>query len=324
MAASKKSFRVWLLRGLAAFAVIAAAWWFLQEEDSLKVPLGVEQAAIVTYGGPPLMVKPFKWGVGVNLRIAQVSERDGLRVYDIRYLANRAGTFDLRDYLASEDGRPLDGLPSFRFTGDPKLSKDLESRIRETEPAAVEIGGYYTATMAALGVAWLGWLLLLIFYGRPKPAVVAPPSPPPTLAEQFQALLRQVEAGTLDAAGAARLEMLLLRAWREGLVTADAPMAQVLAAVAAGERTRDGLRTLQHWLHRREATVTREEIAALIRPLAQPAAAAAEAEAAAAAEAEAAAAAPRSRAGPSRARTDLDFRPLGLAWRPAHLEGRAL
>ena len=128
--------------------------------------------------------------------------------------------------------------------------------------------------MAALGVAWLGWLLLLIFYGRPKPAVVAPPSPPPTLAEQFQALLTQVEAGTLDAAGAARLEMLLLRAWREGLVPADAPMARALAAVAAGERTRDGLRTLQHWLHRREATVTREEIAALIRPLAQPPAAA--------------------------------------------------
>ena len=236
----------WRVRLIAVAALLllgAGLWWLLRTDDSLNVPLGVEQAAIVTYGGPPLMVKPFKWGVGVNLRIAQVSERDGLRVYDIRYLANRAGTFDLRDYLASEDGRPLDGLPSFRFTGDPKLSKDLESRIRETEPAAVEIGGYYTATMAALGVAWLGWLLLLIFYGRPKPAVVAPPSPPPTLAEQFQALLTQVEAGTLDAAGAARLEMLLLRAWREGLVPADAPMARALAAVAAGERTRDGLRT---------------------------------------------------------------------------------
>lgn len=266
--------RVRLIAVAALLLLGAGLWWLLRTDDSLNVPLGVEQAAIVTYGGPLLMVKPFKWGVGVNLRIAQVSERDGLRVYDIRYLANRAGTFDLRDYLGSEDGRPLEGLPSFRFTGDPKLSKDLESRIRETEPAGVEIGGYYTATMAALGVAWLGWLLLLIFYGRPKPVVVASPSPPPTLAEQFQSLLTRVEAGTLDAAGAARLEMLLLRAWREGLVPADAPMARALAAVAAGERTRDGLRTLQHWLHRREATVTREEIAALIRPLAQPPAAA--------------------------------------------------
>jgi hypothetical protein len=257
---------------LALVVAIPLAWWLTRADDGLNVPLGVEQAAIVTYGGPPLMVKPFKWGVGVNLRIAQVSERDGLRVYDIRYLANRAGTFDLKDYLGAEDGRPLEGLPSFRFTGDPKLSKDLESRIRETEPAAIEIGGYYTATLWTLGAAWIGWLLLLIFYGRPKPPVVVPPAPPPTLAEQLQALLARVEQGTLDAAGAARLEMLLLRAWREGLVSADAPMAQVLAAVAAGDRTRDGLRALQDWLHRRESAVTREEIAALIRPLAHPSA----------------------------------------------------
>ena len=265
--------RLGLVAGTLALAGLLA-WWLTRPDDSLNVPLGVEQAAIVTYGGPALMVKPFKWGVGVNVRIAQVSERAGLRVYDIRYLANRAGTFDLRDYLGAEDGRPLEGLPSFRFTGDPKLSKELESRIRETEPAEIELGGHYTLTMAALGVAWLGWLLLLIFYGRPKPPVVVPPAPPPTLAEVFRAFLVQVEQGTLDAAGAARLEMALLRAWREGLVPADAPMAQALAAVAAGDRTRDGLRALQHWLHRRDAAVTREEIAALLRPLAAPPAAA--------------------------------------------------
>jgi hypothetical protein len=259
---------------LALVVAIPLAWWLTRADDGLNVPLGVEQAAIVTYGGPALMVKPFKWGVGVNVRIAQVSERDGLRVYDIRYLANRAGTFDLRDYLGAEDGRPPEGLPSFRFTGDPKLSKELESRIRETEPAEIELGGHYYATLAALGVAWLGWLLLLIFYGRPKRPVVVPPTPPPTTAEIFRAFLVRVEAGTLDAAGAAQLEMALLRAWREGLVPADAPMAQALAAVAAGDRTRDGLRALQHWLHRRDAAVTRDEIAALIRPLAAPPAAA--------------------------------------------------
>jgi hypothetical protein len=268
---ARLSVRVRLGLGAGLLALVGLlAWWLMRPDDGLNVPLGVEQAAIVTYGGPVLMVKPFKWGVGVNVRIAQVSERAGLRVYDIRYLANRAGTFDLRDYLGAEDGRPLEGLPSFRFTGDPKLSKELESRIRETEPAEIELGGHYTLTMAALGVAWLGWLLLLIFYGRPKPPVVIPPAPPPTMAEVFRAFLVQVEQGTLDAAGAARLEMALLRAWREGLVPAGAPMSQALAAVAAGDRTRDGLRALQHWLHRRDAAVTREEIAALLRPLAAP------------------------------------------------------
>ena len=84
MAASKTSFRVWLLRGLAVLAVIVAGWWFLQQEDNLKVPLGVEQAAIITYSGPGLIVKPFRYGVAVNVRIAQVTEHSGAKVYDVR------------------------------------------------------------------------------------------------------------------------------------------------------------------------------------------------------------------------------------------------
>ena len=60
MALSKKSLRVWLLRGLVVLAVIGGAWWFLWQEDNLKVPLGVEQAAIITYSGPGLIVKPFR------------------------------------------------------------------------------------------------------------------------------------------------------------------------------------------------------------------------------------------------------------------------
>ena len=53
------------LAAVAALLLLGAGlWWLLRTDDSLNVPLGVEQAAIVTYGGPPLMVKPFKWGVG--------------------------------------------------------------------------------------------------------------------------------------------------------------------------------------------------------------------------------------------------------------------
>ena len=41
--------------------------------DGRVVPLGVEQAAIITYSGPGLVVKPFRYGVAVNVRIAQVT-----------------------------------------------------------------------------------------------------------------------------------------------------------------------------------------------------------------------------------------------------------
>src|SRR5690349_10177855 len=100
---------VWVI-AIAALAIIATIFfWPRKPDDSVNVPLGVEQAAIVTYSGPPVAVTPYKWGVAVNVRIAKATEQGGARVYDVRYIVNREGTFDLRDYLTAEDGSPLDG-----------------------------------------------------------------------------------------------------------------------------------------------------------------------------------------------------------------------
>ena len=57
----------------------------------------------------------------------------------------------------------------------------------------------------------------------------------------------------------------MLRCWREGLVPPDAPMAEVLAAIARGERTAEALGHLQRWLHRPGAGIADAEIAAIIR-----------------------------------------------------------
>ena len=265
MAASKTSLRVWLLRGLAVCVVIVAAWWFLQEEDNLKVPLGVEQAAIITYSGPGLVVKPFRYGVAVNVRIAQVTEKGGAKVYDVRYLVNREGEHDLIEYLMADNGSSLSGLPSFKVKGDPKLSKELEARVKETEDIGIEVRGHYQATLVALAVFWVLWLFALIFWRRPKKPVPVPVKPPLTLAEQLGVLLGELEQGGLSAEQKARLEMLMLRCWREGLVPADAPMADVLAAIAGGERTGEALGRLQRWLHRPGSGVTDGEIVALLR-----------------------------------------------------------
>ena len=254
------------LIALCMVVLIAVCLWPKKNDDTLNVPLGVEQAAIVTYSGPAVAVKPYKWGVAVNVRIARVTEQPGVRIYDVRYLVNRAGTFDLKDFLTSEDGSRLDGLPSFKFNGDPKLSKHLDARIQETEEVGVNVGGHYYATLIGLGLLWIVWLLLLIFYGRPKPLppVVTPHEP--TLAELLRALLARLEAGTLDAAAKAKLEMLLLRRWREELSLTGAPMIASLDAISRNEKTSPALRQLQHWLHRPGTTIRREDIAAVIAP----------------------------------------------------------
>jgi hypothetical protein len=250
--------------------VLAAAYFFWpkKETDSLNVPLGVEQAAIVTYSGPPVAVRPYKWGVAVNVRIAKATGQAGARIYDVRYIVNRAGTFDLKDYLTAEDGSRLDGLPPFKFTGDPKLSKQLDTRIQETEEVRVDVGGHYYATLIALGVFWIAWLLLIIFYRRAKPPGAIAAQPEPTLAGMLRNLLAQLEAGTLDAGAKAKMEMLLLRRWREELSLAGVPMNTALDAISRSEKTANPLRQLQDWLHRPASSVRREEIAAVVAPYA--------------------------------------------------------
>jgi hypothetical protein len=265
MAAPKASFRIWLLGSLGVLAIIVGAWWLLQEEENLKVPLGVEQAAIITYSGPGLIVKPFRQGVAVNVRIAQVTEQDGAKVYDVRYLVNREGEHDLIEYLMTDNGAVLGGLPSFKVQGDPKLSKELEARVKETEDIGIEVRGHYQATLWALFVFWILWLLALVFWRRPQKPKPVPVRPPLTLAEQLRLLLGELEQGGLSPEQKARLEMLLLRCWREGLVPAEAPMADVLAAIARGERTGEALDRLQRWLHRPGSGVADVEIAVLIR-----------------------------------------------------------
>ena len=258
------------IRAIAAGCVIVLLAVFLcwpkKKDDSLNVPLGVEQAAIVTYSGPPVAVTPYKWGVAVNVRIAKVTEQPGSRIYDVRYIVNRAGTFDLKDYLTGDDGSALVGLPSFKFNGDPKLSKHLDARIQETEEISVDVGGHYYSTLVLLGVFWIVWLLLLIFYGRDKPALAAVATPEPTLAELLRAMLAQLEAGTLDAEAKAKMEMLLLRRWREELALANVPMNTAFEAINRDAKTGNLLRQVEQWLHNPAAKVTREAIAAVLTP----------------------------------------------------------
>ncbi len=263
----KRKHTLWI----TATIVLAAVVYFATrtKDDTIRVPLGVEQAAIVTFSGPTLAVAPYKWGVAVNMRIAEVIERSDRRIYDLRYIVNRAGTFDLKDYLVADDGSTLAGLPTFKFMGDPKLSKNLDTRIQETEEIRVDVGGRYYETMVLLTLLWIGWLLLLIFWKRPKPPTAPDASPPPpTLAELMRGFLTQLEAGTLDATAKAKMEMTMLQCWRNELALSNQSMITALDHISRDNKTGAPLRQLQHWLHHPTSTVPSTDIAAVIQPYA--------------------------------------------------------
>jgi hypothetical protein len=247
-----------LVAACALVFVVAAAstvmFIWLREEEMTRqdtdVPLGVEEAVIVRYSGPRLVARPYRRGASVNLRIANVVEQGAIRVYDVRYVVNLPGEFDLTDYLTSSDGSPIDDLPSFKVRGLTSLTKDIETRIQEIEDAGVHIWHWYYETLAALGVCWVGWLLGLIFVGRPKRPSKPPPAPAePTIAERIERYLEMLARAELTVEDKARLEVLLLEHWRERLGLRRHRMASACRQIQQSDRLGQLYEKLAAWLH---------------------------------------------------------------------------
>lgn len=220
------------------------------------VPLGVEQAVVIRYGGPRLKAQPYRRGASINLRIADEAQRGRTRVYDIRYVISLPGEFDLTKYLTSTDGQPLDDLPPFRVRGLTSLTKDIETRIQEIENVDVRIGHWYYESLVAAGLLWAAWLAGLIFVGRSKRPALQPAAPrPPSLAEQIESLLTALAAGELTTGEKARLEALLLKRWREELGLDSQRMSVACRGMETNPDSGDAYGKLQAWLHNPRAGV---------------------------------------------------------------------
>ncbi len=225
------------------------------------VPLGVEEAVIIRYGGPRLVARPYRRGASINVRIADEALRGDVRIYDVRYVVNLPGEFELTDYLTSADGRPIDDLPKFRVRGLTSLTKDIETRIREMEDVGVHIWHGYYETLAGLGVFWGLWLAGLIFVGRAKRPPPAKPEPPePTLAERIARYLAALADRDLSVEEKARLELLLLTAWQERLDLNAQRMAAACRRIRQSNELGSAYEKLQRWLHAPANDVTTEEL----------------------------------------------------------------
>jgi hypothetical protein len=218
--------------------------------DEREVPLGVEEAIIIRYSGPRLVARPYRRGASVSLRIAEDARQGASRVYDVRYVVSLPGEFNLMEYLASADGTPLSGLPPFKVRGRTSLTKDIETRIREIEDVGVQIWHWYYEALAGLGVAWALWLAALVLVGRPKrPPKPAPPPPAPSLAEVIARYFEALACGDLPVEDKARLEILLLKYWRERLGLRHDRMADSCRRIQRDATLGRAYEAVEGWLH---------------------------------------------------------------------------
>ena len=259
-----------ILFGLAAIVVVFAAvvtavpgcrrpldnrW------SDTDVPLGVEEAVIIRYAGPRLVPRPYRRGASINLRVAEEMEQGEIRVYDVRYVVNLPGEFDLTEYLTSADGRSIDDLPSFKIRGLPSLTKDIETRIRQIEDVDIRFWHGYYETLVGLGAFWGLWLMALVFVARGKRTTQEKPPPPePSPAERIARLLRQLADGGLTTEQKAELEILLLTRWREDLGLDDRRLADACPRIRGSGQLGRAYRRLETWLHDPKHTVAVEDL----------------------------------------------------------------
>ena len=242
-----------LLAALAAAVTIVVVVQMREPEvtrSDRDVPLGVEEAVIIRYSGSRLVARPYRRGASVNLRIANETQQGNLRVYDVRYVVSLPGEFDLTEYLTSADGSPITDLPSFKVRGLTSLTKDIETRIQEIEEVGVHVWHWYYETLTGLGIAWVFWLMGLIFIGRPKrPPKITPPPPLPSIAERIAQFLIALRKRELTVDEKARFEILLLEHWRDRLGLQEGRMAEGCRQIQRSDDLGTVYEKLQSWLH---------------------------------------------------------------------------
>lgn len=190
----------------------------------------------------------------------------------VEFIGNRAGEFDVRDFLAREDGGAVADLAPLPVRVVSNLPRAHGSDIFESGEPPVVAGGGYRALMIGLGAAWvLVPVVVLVrraLRAKPAPVVEVLPVPEPTLAERLKTAIDQARARQLSAAERAGLELMVIRylcqrSGRELVPALD--HAGTLEILRLDERTRGVVLAIERWLHagRADADRARDGAAAI-------------------------------------------------------------
>lgn len=216
--------------------------------------IGIEGKVMyrVEAGGPRLIARPVDRFADVNLRIAEVIEDGNAKLYDLRFIAQHAGRFDLRDALERVDGGPMSALPAAPVAVGAKLDPEHDGELIAMQDVSAKPRAGYRATMIAVGSVWL--LVPIVYAGwrlahRRRREVLAPPPPPPTLADQLAPMVELARTGKLDVEGRATLERLVIAYWRKRLHLQSLSTRAALDAVKADPKAGALLNAVERWLH---------------------------------------------------------------------------
>lgn len=230
--------------------------------------VGIEGKLEILLPGTMLTTLPTEPKDPVTVRIAGTRPHGTLIHYDLRYIGQVPGTFDLRKFLAREDGSTTNDLPAMpvRITG--LLPAGHAGQLAAHAEKGVPSLGGYRWLLIGLGAAWV---LMMVPLWRSRKRVKsagdrAQAAAPVTLADRLRPLIEKARAGKISADEQAALERMLIGYWRERLEL------QALEPAAAMKRIRENadagalLRSLEDWLHRPPGSAAAVDLEKILAP----------------------------------------------------------
>ncbi|MBX3401790.1 MAG: hypothetical protein KF699_00100 [Phycisphaeraceae bacterium] len=259
----------WRAASLIAALMIAACAFAQVRREAVRTTIGIEGRAVFRHpAGEKVQAVPVDDKAPVVVRIADQT-RDGEYVlYDLRFIAQYAGEFDLRDCLRRPDGTPLTNAEPLPVSIGKLLPDDHQGALFEIGGGRLPRLGGYQVVLLVIGPLWLAVPLVVLArrMARPRPAPPPRVAPPRTLADQLRPLVESAMRGEMSVPDRARLEMLLQAYWRERLgLGAGLDQAGAMSALRAHPDAGELLAMLDRWLHRpRRAGEAEVEVSAVL------------------------------------------------------------
>ncbi|MBK7405172.1 MAG: hypothetical protein IPJ41_11210 [Phycisphaerales bacterium] len=252
---------------------ISAALLTIQTSQDPAMPpvlatstVGIEGRVLVRVDRGSIVARAVERGSPVVLRIADIAQDGASTIYDLRFIGQVPGTFDLRESLEHGDGTPAaDMAPVVVEVGSLLPAGHGGDLFGIPGPGMPRLGGY-RALLVVAGAIWVapvGWVVARRLRRRPPP-VLAPIGRPHTLGDQLRPLVEAAIAGRLSTGQSAELEMLLLAHWRRHRRLDGLSPTAAIAALRQDPEAGPLLAAMDRWLHCPSGSLGQPDIGELL------------------------------------------------------------
>jgi hypothetical protein len=222
----------------------------------------------VVITGPELEVIPLSdEKQPLVLRIEAVWSHGSDFRYDFSFYGLEPGTFDLKSQLRRKDGSSLEEVQSIPVIIESILPPG------KAEPAALEhhfipVPGGYKQWMTTLGILWIAGLIGIAWSMRKRKKTgdaASDATPPLSLGEKLEPLVKAVAAGNVSGNEKAELERLLLTFWSKKLDLKDLKSSKRIQKLKEHPEAKTLICAVEKWLHSPES-VDEAEIQSILKP----------------------------------------------------------